>query len=235
MEPDGIDALLQRAAVDGAEPPTPIRMQPNPAAAPASAAAATGRRTKKKTKAARRAAAAPARAGSGVTKLPVPPSRRETARRRPASAGRRTRPSGGSPSGRSASARRVQTRSPEEDLLAVVPGAEGSWRQRSSGAGGAPGVDQRVAAPAWQDTEDEAQLDVLRAVLDGISTAESELEEIRRQDEAHMRAQDEARRAQREQVERLEKAELRIQELAASSGAPDASQCSCSCCPPVHA
>ena len=68
MEPDGIDALLQRAAVDGSEPPTPIRMQPNPAAAPASAAA-TGRRTKKKTKAARRArtfwAGPAARLGAG--------------------------------------------------------------------------------------------------------------------------------------------------------------------------
>lgn len=148
------------------------------------------------------------------TAMPVPPDRRSTVARRPSSAGRRTRrpsPAAGS-SGRSASARRVSTYFRDEALAA---GPVPSWGASGSNAGG---PDHRVAAPAWKDTQDEAQLDTLRAALTAISAAESELEEIRRQDEAHLREQQEMDRERRQQAIRLEKAELQIRELAESSG-----------------
>ena len=84
----------------------------------------------------------------------------------------------------------------------------------------AAAADYRVAAPAWKDTQEEAQLKTLRAALTAISAAETELEDIRRQDEAHLREQEEAVRERRQQAERLEKAELQIRQLAASSGTP---------------
>jgi hypothetical protein len=80
--------------------------------------------------------------------------------------------------------------------------------------------DQRVATRAWKDTKEEAQLETLRAALTAISAAEFELEEIRRQDELHVREQERELRERREQAERLEQAELQIRELVASSGAP---------------
>ena len=112
---------------------------------------------------------------------------------------------------RSASARRAAN-SPDEAALSRVAVAMPPVSDSRRSAAGATGQ------PAWQDTDEEGQLDALRAALTAISTAESELESIRQQDEAHMREQDAALQERREQAERLEKAELRIQELVAHTG-----------------
>lgn len=115
-------------------------------------------------------------------------------------------------SARRVSTRGRSTRSPEEVTRwvsgALANGEDATWK------------DHRVTTPAWKDTKEEAQLDTLRAALTAISAAESELEEIRRQDEVHVREQERELRERREQAERLEQAELQIRELAASTGAP---------------
>ena len=194
MDADGIDQLL-----GGADAPTPIR---HVVGTPRAAAGSKG------TRKTRKGGAAKARA-DGVTKMPAPPLRRETASARPMSAGRRTRPAGGGSARRSASARRAAN-SPDKDTAHVTVAPPAGASRRSTGA--------PAGQPAWQDTQEESQLDALRAALTAISTAESELEEIRQQDEEHMREQDAALKERREQADRLEKAELRIQELVAHTG-----------------
>ena len=73
------------------------------------------------------------------------------------------------------------------------------------GMSAAAGADHRAAAPAWQDTQDEAQLETLRVALAAISAAEAELEQIRRHDEVHnhvLLEQEEELRERRQQVRR---------------------------------
>eukprot|EP01044_Picomonas_judraskeda_P017614 COSAG03_NODE_3344_length_2067_cov_3.244919_3_plen_228_part_00 len=217
---EGMDTLMRD---DGTELPTPARIRAPQVASPKRQTARTARGR-----------------GARVVAMPVPPDRRSTAPRRPSSAGRRTRrpsPKSGGGSRRSASARRVSTRSSEEGLLAA---AGATW-----GMSAAAGADHRAAAPAWQDTQDEAQLETLRVALAAISAAEAELEQIRRHDEVHnhvLHEQEEELRERRQQVrrtsclarqpphthtnrarlqaDRLEKAELQIRALASLAGAP---------------